>query len=78
MIILTGNQRIPPGLSDLLGPREDLFCHGLRREAQKENFQHLAENSTDVMVRFDTQNHSHVEVSLELVLTRNPSVSPHL
>lgn len=78
MIILTGNQRIHPGLSDLLGPRGDLFCHGLRREKQKSNFPHFAENSTDVMVRFDTQNHLSVERFLELDLTSNPSVSPHL
>lgn len=61
MILLTGNQRIHPGLSDLLGPVEDLFCRGLRRAEHKQHLQYVAESSTDLMVRHDTQNHSHVK-----------------
>lgn len=30
--LLTGSQRIHPGLCDLLGPEADPFCHELRRE----------------------------------------------
>lgn len=65
-MILTGNQRIHPGLSDLLGPRGDLFCHVLKRE-QKSHFQHFAKSSTDFIFRSDAENHPHVKGSLELV-----------
>lgn len=40
--ILTGNQRIRPGLSDLRGPRGGLFCHGLRKEEQQRRVQNVA------------------------------------
>lgn len=35
LVILTGNQKIHPGLSDPLGPMGDLFYHGLEGKRTK-------------------------------------------
>lgn len=38
MIILTGSQRIRPGLSGPQGLKGDLFCHALKRQEQAAQF----------------------------------------
>lgn len=61
LFILTGNQRIHPGLSGPRDPRGDLFYHVLTREENKVTFS--AESFPGGRAKFDMQAIIHMVVN---------------